>query len=180
MIDNDMEPRLDLLHKLMRWDVPMIGGRAVTMNPDHGPMLCFTVKDEAGLYRFPSLRALLRANMRVPNTGKMEVGHIGTGAVCIRRDVLESFNWSDPEEVPFMVPDRLRMEGFKNGELRCGEDLWFCCQVHKKGFKIYVDNSADVGHRKSMCMTLDTAFRDTTIEPDNWVLPMEGVIVTVE
>lgn len=180
MIDDDMEPRLDLLHRLMRWNEPVVGARCMSMHPDHGPILCFTVKDEAGLYRFPSLRALLRRNMKVPTSGKTEVGHIGTGAICIRRDVLEAFDWNDAEGVPFMVPDRLRMEGFRHGELRVGEDLWFCCQVRKRGFKMYVDNSADVGHRKSMCMALDTHFHDPNMDPTSFVLPMEGVIVTVE
>jgi hypothetical protein len=72
------------------------------------------------------------------------------------------------------------MEGFRHGELRCGEDMWFCVQLRRKGYKLYVDNSAEVGHRKSMCLTLDNVFRDPNLDPAKWVLPMEGPIITVE
>ena len=179
------------------------------MHPEYGPIMCFGIRDEAGLNRFPSVRALLRRNMKAPCSGLTEVSHIGTGAVAIRRDVLESFTWDlqydkiipflssikngdsnkntvlelhrfMSPDVPFMVPDSLRMEGFRHAELRCGEDIWFCCQIKKKGFKIYVENSTDVGHRKSMCITLDDVFRDPDMKPEDWVLPMEGPVITVE
>lgn len=181
MIDNDMEPSLDLIWRLARWDVPVIGGMAVSLHADHGPMLCFTVKDEAGLYRFPSFQALLRRKMKVP-LGKLEVGHIGTGALMIRRDVLESFQWESVEDVPFMVPDHIRMQGARYGELRVGEDIWFCNQVRKRGFGIYVDTTAAVGHRKSITLALDDVFKDHDgeIGHDEFILPMDGVVVTAE
>jgi hypothetical protein len=209
MIDDDMEPRLDLLHRLMRWNEPVVGARCVSMHPDFGPMLCYTVKDELGLHRFPTMKPLLKRNLRMPSSGITEVGHIGTGALCIRRDVVESFTWdmehdkilsflNEPRvggvtrehlhelhrlmapDVPFMVPDALRKEGFRHGELRCGEDIWFCVQVRKKGFHIYVDNSSDVGHRKSMCLALDSVFNDPGKDPKSCVIPAEGPVSTVE
>jgi hypothetical protein len=214
MIDNDMEPDLDLIHRLCRWDEPVIAAPCMTMHVDFGPIINFTRQDEGGMYRFPALKALMRRGLRVPTNGIMEVGHVGTGAIAIRRDVLEAFTWKMPADglleflkhqvadpnmselekshlalrvskllapdVPFMVPDYMRMEAATFGEIRVGEDIWFCNQVRRKGFKIYVECSAEVGHRKSLCLKLDEVFKDPELNPETWVLPMEGVVVTAE
>lgn len=164
MIDSDVVPPLDLPVLLARHDKPMVGSPVPITLKDHGPTLNFTVGDAAGNWRFPSFVN----HPKIPAYGLMEVAHIGTGCVMIRRDVLEAFTW-EGEDVPFMVPGELRAEGLRTGNLRRGEDIEFCSQVRRKGFTIYADMGACSGHRKTLTLTVPDELRDPTMNAAEWV-----------
>jgi hypothetical protein len=90
MIDNDMEPPINLPYLLARHDLPVVGSPALSIDSEHGPQLCFSVKDVEGHWRFPAMRV----GKKIPARGLVEVGHVGTGAILIRRDVLDSFSFT--------------------------------------------------------------------------------------
>jgi len=71
----------------------------------------------------------------------IEVDGTGMGCMAMRRDALEKIGkpW-------------YRFEYDKNGDIRLGEDYWFCEKAQKKGYKIYVDSHVNAGHVKSVDM----------------------------
>jgi len=164
MLDSDVVPSLDLPVLLARHDKAMVGSPVPINLKEHGPTLNFTVSDAAGNWRFPSLAN----HPKIPAHGLTKVAHIGTGAVVIRRDVLEAFTW-EGEDVPFMVPSALRAEALRTGNIRRGEDLEFCIQIRKKGFEIYADMDACSGHKKTLTLTVPEELRDPTMNTADWV-----------
>ena len=181
MIDSDMCPSgkdIWLPYLLTRHDKPVVGGCAITLpGSDYGPSLCFTVKDVNGDYRLPMMDGL---NNIMPKTGLIEVGHCGTGLLCIRRDVFEAFSWTDdtdkdPDGLPFFIPDKLRKQGYKICSPGRGEDIEFSAQVRRKGFTIHVDLEAHIGHRKPATLRWFDSLRDPQMKASSWVVPAAGV-----
>lgn len=195
MIDNDMEPPLELPLLLSRHDVGVVGAPAMSVDRKYGPQLCFTVQDTNGNYRFPALR-----NGKIPAKGLIEVGHVGTGAILIRRDVLERFTFGGWEvydkiekaynaengeitltrkemasllysDIPFYVPEAIRRKGAQTGSLLVGEDIAFCNACRAKGIPMYVDLEAHCGHRKTMGLLWDEDLRDPDMNAEYWRLP---------
>jgi hypothetical protein len=131
MIDNDMEPPINLPYLLARHDQPIVGAPAMSVSLEHGPQLCFTIKDVNGLYRFPAVKN----GQRIPARGLKEVGHVGTGALLIRRDVLEKFSFSLACRCGYVVPyERIKdCENF--GQIAVASE----CPDCKTGEHIYED-----------------------------------------
>ena len=163
MIDNDVIPELDVPLLLARHEESVVGAPVPITLKDQGPALNFTIADAEGKYRFPSYR-----QHKFPMKGLIPVHHIGTGAMCIRRDVLEAFSW-EGEDVPFAVSSELRSEGLRKGNLRRGEDIEFCNQVRAKGFKVFADMEALSGHRKSLTLVVPDDLKDPTMDPAGWL-----------
>jgi len=174
MIDNDMEPPINLPYMLARHGKDVVGVCAMSVDQDYGPQLCFSVKSEDGKYRFPSLRS----KKPIPAKGLVEVGHVGTGALLLSREVLEKFTWDSSDEVPFLVPDEVRIAGMKTGTLTIGEDIRFCNQLRAKGVKMHVDLEAHCGHRKTLGLEWDENMRDKFLDADSWVVPASGKEIT--
>ena len=174
MIDNDMEPPINLPYLLARHGKDVVGSCAMSVDQDYGPQLCFSVKDPEGKYRFPTMRG----GKAIPAHGLKEVGHVGTGALLISRDALEKFTWDSIDEFPFIVPDEVRMEGAKTGTLTIGEDIRFCNQLRAKGIQMYVDLEAHCGHRKIMALGWDDPLRDPLMDAEAWVVPDGKEIVS--
>ena len=200
MLDNDMVPPLNLPYLLARHDVPVVGAVAIHMHGEYGPRACLTLPCKDGQNRWPCMREHM-----LPAKGLIECGHLGTGAMMIRRDVLEAFtfdggpaykkyeqakkdntelNLSAEEvqsllelDVPFFTRESDRIEGSKTGHLLLGEDLMFCEQVRAKGFKVYADLEAHCGHFKQFPMIWDASRRDPRLDHETFSLPPTGVPV---
>jgi len=173
MIDADITPSLSLPLQLARHDKPIVSGVCMTVNSVHGPMLCFTRPDISGEWRMPAMKYVAS----IPSEGLVETHHCGTGAICIRRDVLESFSF-EGDDLPFLIPENIRQDSMKNIEMTKGEDIVFCIKARKKGFGIWVDLEAHCGHRKPFAMTWENERRDDTLDPASWVLPPKGLRIT--
>jgi hypothetical protein len=173
MLDNDMEPPLELPLILARHDAPVVGGVCMGFSQFHGPQALFSLRDHAGKWRFPNMRT----TRVMPAKGLIEVGHCGTGAMMIRRDVLEKFTF-EPGDVPFYLPEEARMRGCATGHLMIGEDIVFCNQVREKGYPIQVDLEAHVGHRKTTQLLWPKELRSEAMDPTKWILPEDGHMFT--
>lgn len=174
MIDNDMEPPVDLPMLLARHDAPIVGSCAVSMNAEGNQMMCAVTEDTEGGHRFIEPRAV-----KIPCSGLLPVVHCGTGAMLIRRDVLEAFSFENPPDTPFLLPDRIRHGGIVNmGTPMVGEDLYFCEQARGKGFETTVDLEAHCGHRKTMRLAWPPERRDPTITVEDFRLPPVGYQVS--
>lgn len=163
MIDNDVVPPIELPFLLGRWDKGVVGGPCPIVIREHGPTVNFTIPDEKGEWRFPSFVN----HAKIPAKGLLKVNHIGTGAMLVRRDVLESFTW-EGEDIPFMVPQDYRQKGARTGTLSRGEDIHFCFQVREKGYDIYADLEACCGHKKQIVLTVPEDQRDPNLDPRSW------------
>jgi GT2 family glycosyltransferase len=137
----------------------------MSVDREWGPQLCFTVPDEKGDYRFPPMAA-----GKIPHKGLLEVGHAGTGAMLIRRDVFEAFSM-EGDDVPFFVPHEARLNGMKTGTILIGEDIAFCNQLRAKGIPVHVDLEAHVGHRKTLALAWEDKLRDPALDAATWKLP---------
>lgn len=174
MLDNDTEPPIDLPWLLARHDKPIVGSCIVSRNREGRGMLCFSRADCAGISRFVDFED----GDRIPATGLAEVPHCGTGAMMIRRDVLESFTFAQNGEgwdVPFLIPDDIRVRGAIRGALIEGEDIRFCKQARAKGYKIHVDMEAHCGHRKTMKMGFPPLLRDPSMKVEDWIVSQRGM-----
>ena len=136
-------------------------------------MLCFTRPDTLGDWRMPAMKHV----GSIPKEGLVETHHCGTGAICIRRDVLESFSF-EGDDLPFLIPENIRMASMRQEEMTKGEDIVFCIKARKKGFQIWVDLEAHCGHRKPFDMAWENVRRDDTLDPASWVLPPKGLRIT--
>jgi len=170
MLDNDMEPPINLPWLLARHGEPIVGACCMSVSEQHGPQLCFTVKDQGGKHRFPAMHY----GRKIPATGLVEVGHVGTGALLVHRSVIEAFTF-EAGDVPFYVPEEIRVEGAKTGSLLVGEDITFCNQVRGKGYRMHVDMEAHVGHKKNCVLVWDPTDRDPAMDAASWVLPEQGL-----
>jgi hypothetical protein len=180
MIDNDTEPDIELPWLLARHGQPVVGSCIVSISPKGRPMLCFSRADRAGINRFIDFED----GDKIPAIGLAEVPHCGTGAMMIRRDVLESFSMEKGPtgiwDVPFMLTDETRVLGMKTGKLLEGEDIRFCKQARAKGYKIHVDMEAHCGHRKTMRMNFPPSQRDPSLAADEWFAPAKGMALSHE
>lgn len=175
MIDSDTEPPVNLPYLLARHNEPVVGSCIVSMGTGGRPMLCFSRPDENGVNRLIDFED----GNKIPAIGLAEVPHSGTGAMMIRRDVLEAFDWDDPADIPFFVPEEIRARGAVSGKLMRGEDIQFCIRAREKGFKVQVDMEAHCGHRKSMRMAFPPHQRDPSLHVNDWTPPAKGPVFSV-
>ena len=181
MIDNDTEPPIDLPWLLARHDEAVVGSCVVSLGPHGRRMLCFTRHDDTGAARMVDFED----GDKIPAVGLAPVPHCGTGAMMIRRDVLQSFSYM-PEgkcdscghsewDIPFMIPDYIKVRGMRFGRLGEGEDIRFCKQARAKGFGVFVDMEAHCGHRKAMRMGFPQHLRDPSLKVEDWVASRHGL-----
>lgn len=146
MIDSDENVPWDAPYKLAAWDKPVVSGVVCTTNPRRGVFACFTVKDQYGVARFPSVNF----SKSLPARGLLEVNSVGTGLVCIKRVVFETIRESG--ETPFIIPEEVRRQSIESGTLKWGEDISFCRQCEKHGFGRFVDLSVHAEHYKTLAI----------------------------
>lgn len=202
MIDNDTEPDLLLPYLLARNDVPVVGACIPSYSRHGREMLCFSRHDDCGVNRMIDYSH----GDKIPATGLAEVPSIGTGAMMIRRDVLESFTFGgidsynkaaeaissnqpgtfSPEElkdlvdadIPFFVPQHIRWNGAVQGVIMQGEDIVFCHKARAKGFKVYADLEAHCMHRKTMKLAFPDELRDPSLRVEDWHAPKTGMAMS--
>ncbi len=144
MIDNDQQITWDAPLLLAQHGLPIVSGVVCGYSHERGIFACFTAKDENGVCRFPSWKE----TKMLPADGVIEVEQCGTGLLCVRRDVFETIQ--DSGEQPFFIPEDIRVESVRTGNLKKSEDICFAERAAKHGFKRYVDLAIHAGHQKSI------------------------------
>tara|TARA_R110000765_G_scaffold393260_1_gene486583 strand:- start:79 stop:510 length:432 start_codon:yes stop_codon:yes gene_type:complete len=73
------------------------------------------------------------------------VEYTGFGWVLIKKGVFESMQY------PWFRPE---WDTFRNGEIEefCSEDVGFCQNAIKKGYKIHINTDIRIGHEKSLIL----------------------------
>lgn len=162
MVDNDESIPWDSPLRLAQHGLPVVSGVVCGYSPERGIFACFTMEDENGVARFPSFRD----TKTLPAQGVKEAVQVGTGLLCIRRDVLETIR--DNGEEPFFIPEEFRLESVRMGQLRKSEDICFSERCAKYGFKRYVDFSIHATHHKNIPIGWPTKSIDESVDAIDW------------
>jgi len=144
MIDADQNVPWDAPYRLAAWDLPVVSGVVCSYSDARGPWACVQFKDKYGVARFPSY-ALTK---KIPGRGLKEAHSVGTGLICIKKQVLETI--FDHGDYPFRIEEAARTSCFETGTLKQGEDIAFSKQCERHGFKRYVDFSVHAVHFKTL------------------------------
>lgn len=139
-LDSDNGFKTDALRFFMedfsRPDVHIVAGKYYFKNRDNVMVAGFTHDScQPGFYKwFPEGSF----SQDLINISQMGTAMVGTGCMMIRRDVFEqtSFPW-------FQTPWR-QYDG--NAWSMTGEDTYFCEEVQKAGFDIYLDQRIESPH----------------------------------
>lgn len=127
MVDDDMLAPVDLFYSLVRHNVDIVAPLAFTRNPPHRAVM-FSVIDG---YDEISKRPYYINNpvFNYPRNKLVECDAVGFGAVLINTDVIKKM-----AKPVFM------------GSHGMGEDIHFCVNAKKLGFKVHMDTSVKLGH----------------------------------
>lgn len=162
MIDNDESVDADCLIRLARHDLPIVSGIVCSASETKGIFACITVKTKTGAAYFPTLNS----TKVMPAEGLVEVHQAGTGLLCIRKDVLETFK--SMNEIPFYIPESTRRDGAATGDLSRSEDISFSDVCEKLGIKRYADLSVHAKHRKPLTLSWPLENIDATLRAEDW------------
>ena len=128
-IDSDLEVAPDTLTKLIKADKDIIGALYVRAVPPYNPTIMNkTTKD--GKTKIQNVKDWDR-------TKPFKVWGIGTGAMLIKRKVLET------------LKDKLKGEWFKYSSIDgipTQEDIYFCNEAQKEGFEVWCDPTIPTRH----------------------------------
>jgi len=136
-------------YALAEWDLPIVSGMVCGFTAERGIFACVAVKGPDGKARFPNVRG----TKTVPLKGIQEVHNAGTGALMVRRDVLEAM-WGRYDKdksfgQPFGIPQKEQEQAALQGAMPRGEDICFTDRARALGFKSYVDWSCKIQHFKN-------------------------------
>lgn len=147
MIDADVVPDHDITPvQLALADRPVVAGWTAIPGPFY-PIVNFFLDDTRELHR-PLLDQLIQEVARKDQGSLVKVQWVGTGMICLRRDVLAGV------EDPFLLPDTVRREAAGKGVIRPTEDEYFCQQVRDAGHDIWVDLALSGKHFKRQALAL--------------------------
>jgi|ETNvirnome_2_300_1030623.scaffolds.fasta_scaffold00134_14 hypothetical protein len=127
MIDDDMIADNDIFERLYRHDVDIVGGLAFTRNPPFKPVIysCIDGWDPIDKKDY----FINHYIMNYPKDKLVECDAFGFGTALIKMDVFRK-----------MKPPYFALSS------QTGEDILFCYNAKKYGFKVYVDTSTKLGH----------------------------------
>ncbi len=156
MVDDDHTFDRRLLINLLDRHVDVVGALAVSRKPPYFPCAHAETDTKTGISRGLSLREM-RFELQ-------EVGAVGTGAILIRRHVLEA-----------MEPPWFESTHDERG-VNVGEDVLFCEKARDAGFRVWLDATQALGHLTGVVLKLDE--RGIVFELDHEqsiVIPMEQI-----
>lgn len=138
-IDDDMICPHDMFEKMIAHDVDIVGALAFTRNPPHKAVMYSCVDGYD-----PITRQNYFINHYVLNYPKgklVECDAIGFGCVLIKMDVFKTI----PQPWFALCSNS-------------GEDITFCYEAKKHGFRVFMDTALPVGHLGNpICVTEDYA-----------------------
>jgi hypothetical protein len=136
-IDADMQFPHDTLHRLINYNLPIVGANYPTRNATIEGLRNFTAMDISGKYN------LVTTEM---SSGLEKCSMMGFGLLLIQRAVFEEFDRNASYEgvkIPWFSCGYSPAVG-----MNIGEDWNFCISAQAFGFDIFVDHdlSKEVGH----------------------------------
>ncbi len=158
MMDGDEVVNWEAPYRLAMWDLPVVSGVVCNYTNRRGIWACFTVKDQYGVPRFPSVRF-----SNLPTRGLVKAHSVGTGLLCIKKNVIEGLYEAGLH--PFEIDQKTKDHAFATGVLKHGEDMAFSRQCEKLGYDRYVDLSVHATHWKTIGLVWPLNKFDEEMDP---------------
>lgn len=136
MIDNDIVPPTNIL-EMVEHDEPVVSAVCTIKKGDVPQPI--VVREEGDQYRQVNIQ---EAMDEIDERGLIPVEGVGTGALLIRRDVLED-----------MKPPWFKFEYNEYGGLKLGEDFYFSRRCKQNDVDMYVDTDHITSHYKKVDLT---------------------------
>lgn len=134
MLDDDHVFAPDLLIQLLAHEVDVVGALALARKPPYFICAFEATDSRSGVSRGLSIRDVPFA--------LQEVAAVGTGAILIRRHVLEAI---EPPWFEVSFDERGR---------NVSEDVTFCEKARGAGFHVYLDGAQSIGHLTGVSLRL--------------------------
>jgi hypothetical protein len=131
MMDTDQIYREDTIQRLLAHGLDIVGCMVCRRYPPFDPLLL-----EGGIGRYTLKQGWTEGDL-------VEVDATGTGCLLIKMDVFRKM------KAPWFY-----FGGTPDDPV--GEDIAFCSDARKAGYKIYVDTGCPAGHLSSLLVTTDT------------------------
>lgn len=148
MVDDDMIAPPDLFFDLVKHDVDIVAPLAFTRNPPHHAVVYQTECGYSGVVHSEYFKTEFVKNY--PKNQLFECDAVGFGAVLIKTEVLLGM------QIPWFMSTS-----------PTGEDILFCINAKKKGFKVWMDSSVKLGHLShSIIVTEEYAERFQGLTPE--------------
>lgn len=127
MVDDDMLSDPTLFYRLVKHDVDIVAPLAFTRNSPHRPVMFSVIE---GFDQVTKRSYNINNTVHnYPRNKLVECDAVGFGAVLIKTDVFKKM------AKPYFM-----------GTMGCGEDVHFCVQAKKLGFRVFMDTSSKLGH----------------------------------
>ncbi len=142
-IDSDQIFDTNQFLKLLKHDKPIVSGLYLMNGGKNYATVRYWNLDffrKNSYFQFLDTQSIKKFQKENPNK-LMEVEYTGFGFMLVKKGVFESL------EYPWFKP-LFEYEIAKNVVDFCSEDVSFCKQILKKGYKIYIDTTVIVGHEK--------------------------------
>lgn len=132
-MDSDMMFPENTLSRLLRHDLDIVGGLYTVKLPPYNTTI------------FRNNGKLWQSYNPSVGEGLIEVEGIGTGCLLIKTDVLKKMDW----------PYFWYAESPDEKENMMTEDVYFCIEAKKKGYRIHCDTSVHCGHVGNGMVTIE-------------------------
>ena len=132
MTDNDMIYPINLFYLLARHNVDIVAPLAFTRNPPHFPVAYIYRSEWDEVTRMENFKKITPGFL--PKNALVRCDAVGFGAVLIKVSILKA------HAPPWFM-----------NSTGSGEDIYFCLNAAKKGFKTYMDTSIKtihIGHQQ--------------------------------
>jgi hypothetical protein len=126
-VDDDMMAPADLFYQLVKHDVDIVAPLAFTRNPPHRPVMFSVIEGYDSVMHAPYY--INNPVHNYPKDTLVECDAVGFGAVLIKTEVLKGM------KKPWFM-----------GTPGAGEDVHFCVQAKKAGFRVFMDTATKLGH----------------------------------
>lgn len=127
MIDDDMISPVDLFERLYKHQKDIVGALAFTRFAPHKPVIYILTEGYDPVEKKDYY--ISQSYLTYPKDTLVECDAVGFGAVLIKVDILRSMRR------PWFVAATGR-----------GEDIQFCFDARKAGFKVFMDTATKLGH----------------------------------
>ena len=163
MIDNDQGVDWDAPYRLAQWGKKVVSGIVCSLSEKKGGVFaCVTIKDENGVARFPTVSR----TRKLPAQGLKPIESAGTGLLCVHKSVFEAMH--EAGEVPFMIPEAVRVHCCQTGNLTLGEDMAFSERCRNLGIEMFVDFSVHADHFKKHKIRWPGELIDPALNAQTW------------
>lgn len=140
-IDSDVIFKPEDIMKLINYNLDIVSGCYIMRDNQNYPIV--EKLDYDYFLKHSSFKFISRQDIQ-NKTKLFEVAYVGFGFLCIKKGVFEAMKY------PYFEPVKMILN--ENIQDYASEDVSWCINIRKLGFKIFVDPTVIVGHEKTLLL----------------------------